>query len=278
MEDLKLDGQSIFFSNFHDKRNIIYHYTKKATALKKILRNNEFSFSHNKNLNDPKENKIWFNSDIKEQSFDWRAYFDFYQLNVQLACFTIDNIREMKKYDDTIGLVYPGRGFNHPRMWAQYSDNHEGICLAFDKDKFALNINKVKNLRKLYSDKIMYVPSLFHNINSKKIYNAYQVDSDNSRLPIDELALMKIKQGKKTFFFRKLLDWKDENEYRFVVVSKSANQISIPIDNSLVTIILGWQFPEDDLEEIIELGKKYKVHVYQMEYYNGSSHIPNEIL
>ena len=278
MEEQNLDGQSIFFSNYHDERNIIYHYTKKTTALKKILRNNEFLFSHNKNLNDPKENKIWFNSDIKEQSFDWRAYFDFYQLNVQLACFTIDNIREMKKYDDTIGLVYPGRGFNHPRMWAQYSDNHEGICLAFDKDKFALNINKVKNLRKLYSDKIMYVPSLFHNINSEKIYNAYQVDSDNSRLAIDELALMKIKQGKKTFFFRKLLDWKDENEYRFVVVSKSANQISIPIDNSLVTIILGWQFPEDDLEEIIELGKKYKVHVYQMEYHNGSSHIPNEIL
>ena len=277
MEDLKLDGQSIFFSNFHDKRNIIYHYTKKATALKKILRNNEFSFSHNKNLNDPKENKIWFNSKVGAEFFDWEGYFKFFQFNVQLACFTVDNKNEMSKHENTIGLVYPGKGFNHPRMWAQYGENHEGICLVFDRDKFLSNINEVDSIKKVYSDKIVYVPSLFHHINSSKIYNAYDIGLDDSEKPIDELALKKIEQGKKTFFFRKLLDWRDENEYRFIAISKNTEKISISIDNSLVTIILGWLYPEDDLEEVIEMGKKYKVHVFQMEYHNGSSHIPKEL-
>lgn len=30
-------------------------------------------------------------------------------------------------------------------MWAQYADNHRGVCLVFDKDEFRKDFGKLRN-------------------------------------------------------------------------------------------------------------------------------------
>lgn len=274
----KIDGESLFFSNEKEDRTIIYHYTNKKIAINKILGKNNFLFSQNKNFNDPKENKIWFNSRDDNQHFEWNDFFRKFQENIQIASFTKDNLYEKNKYINSIGVLYPGRGFNHPRMWAQYADNHHGVCLAFDKNKIENELIRNNSIFQYYCGEIEYVPSLFYKIEDEKIYNSYFFDTKDKLKSNIDLILEKTEKGRIPFFFRKMLDWKEENEYRFVIIKNNSSRLSINILDNLVAIILGWSFPESQYKKVIKLGEKYKVHVYKMEYHNGNAHLPEIIL
>jgi len=60
-------------------------------------------------------------------------------------CFTCDE-------EDGVGFSIDGiysRGFCKPRMWAQYADNHSGVCLVFDWVKIGESIRNAFREEKL---------------------------------------------------------------------------------------------------------------------------------
>ena len=62
----------------------------------------------------------------------------------KVACFTL-NAKNYEGQQDTIKVLYDAYinpGYARPRMWAQYAENHKGICLMLDKNLFEKIFNR----------------------------------------------------------------------------------------------------------------------------------------
>ncbi len=141
-------------------------------------------------------------------------------------------------------------GYDKPRMWSQYGQNHSGICLVFSRDSFMTTIkNELSKNYLIYDENINYKEIDFNSIN---IY-----DSD---LTANQIVMNNIKKDYKNIFFQKHLDYKDEDEFRVVLIQKDENVLCqnplVDISNSLKLIILGDKFPEVYLPTIKDLSRK----------------------
>ena len=108
--------------------------------------------------------------------------------------------------------------FLKPRMWEQYADNYQGVCLAFSrselKNAFKDNFQKPTEF---YSQDIKY-----------KKYNILELDS-TGRSDLNEIrdvGFEKYEKGKmkllKHTLFNKHIDYQGENEFR--ICSNSQNE------------------------------------------------------
>ena len=102
--------------------------------------------------------------------------------------------------DGKIGLSEL-EGTNHPRMWSQYAQRGLGACFAIDEERF-LKINSEKLNGKFY--KFETVQYEYKNGPSITIVEEF-VNG------IDEKI---IKQNYQELFFKKHIDWREENEKR----------------------------------------------------------------
>ena len=133
----------------------IYHYTKLSTAIEFILPSMLLKTNFLNKMNGPKENQRWFfgginvpydtlYSDIDPVTNKDEAYFgSVYRLG-----------EEIKSKIQAICFVYSDRymGYENEMMWAQYAENHKGICLEIDEELFLeennhIDIFKFQNLK-----------------------------------------------------------------------------------------------------------------------------------
>ena len=92
-----------------------------------------------KELNDPKEFADWrfdlftregrggFDKSI-EHEIDTSATI-FAKSHAKVLCATLDNESALGRGVNNIW----GRGYSRPRMWQQYGDNYQGVCMIFDR-------------------------------------------------------------------------------------------------------------------------------------------------
>lgn len=217
-----------------DSNDIIYHYTKIQTAYEYILHTNKLKLSERKKSNDPLENIVdrvntyssYVHPNTKNASKEEGskvAQFIFQKLeNSKQLCFCKNNEDpELQNF-----MVKPSQyyGFLKPRMWDQYGDNYEGVCLAFDKKEL-----KENNLG-IYSKDVEYINyEEFHRNNySIDLFKLHEVGFEE----YIKIQSNKIRQNS----FLKHKDYHGENEYRFV--SFKDEEIFLDIGNSLKAIIL----------------------------------------
>lgn len=249
----------------------LYHYTSYTTALEYLLPSGTLRFNPYSNTNDPRESKDWLFSlscpDELPEPGELNLINDkmntILKRNTKVICFTKDVVDPSNPYIDRL----VGRGFSHPRMWAQYSGNHKGVCLMFDKNK----------LEKIISDTFsnnnsLYQGSVSYGSYSRNHHNAFHAlnYSEIKHMGIKDFVERHLTTYNKELFFEKLTDWKDECEYRWVLFSKESNQFEyVKFADSLVAIVLGIDFPPV-YESILEIySKKFNVHVVRMNWYNG---------
>ena len=213
---------------------IIYHYTKTQTVYEYILHTNKLRLSDRKTSNDPIENVI--DRGIVKSFYGYRGtkkadnetadkvskYILENIKNCKQLCFCKNNDNpELQKFEVLPSEYY---GFLKPRMWDQYGDKYNGVCLVFDK-----KILKENN-PDIYSKNIEYInyEEFFRNNISIDLNNLYEIG-------IDEYfrnTLEKIKNAS----FLKHKDYSGENEYRFISFSNSETYLDI--GNSLKAIII----------------------------------------
>jgi len=226
----------------------IFHYTKRSTALEIVLSENSFKLFRLLNTNDPREYKDrllgmsgWgWTTDIDNSIKKVHHYYDdLLRKKSYFSSFSINKYRES-------GLC--SHGYNKPRMWAQYGEDHYGICLVVSKHNF-INAIDEHTLNNNYS--------VFHDIISYNTYEQYSrsrsisIDGDsfNSRTPF-QIAFEHIKKYNKELFFTKDPDYRDEDEYRVVVCQsnekelKELESIEIQTDKIIKGIIVGDRFPK----------------------------------
>lgn len=179
----------------------LYHYTSFESAVK-IIVSKIMLFSNMDSVNDinEKNGPIVFNTS-KNAELRIREILSGYK---QIS-FTTDQV--------------PKRGYDIPAMWGHYAEKGKGVCLVFDKRSL---VNYVKGRKTLYSKEVEYFDSL---------------RPDDFQYNEHYGAIEKyIRESKDTLFFHKSNDWRYEQEYRVITLTK--NLKSINVKNSLVGAIL----------------------------------------
>ncbi len=250
--------------------SILYHYTKRDTALKDILWEDEFMLSPLAQTNDPKDSdprRFSISIDIEDDTAP-----DFLELGKEadqfvrdgchLGCFTLDRAESVS--DSSTDSTRYGDGPLRARMWAQYADNHDGICLIFDQEALEDAV------------KTGLGPDDFINCKRVSYMQPPEVGSDPYELPLSKVrddfpGLMEkmflIHQSQ--YFFEKNWDWESESEYRVLVKTKSDKPITFPIADCLEGICLGSRFPKVYNKSIIELSELRSVGIFQVGWTNG---------
>lgn len=206
----------------------LYHYTSFKNACK-ILYSNSLKFSSLSNTNDTNESKAKIIAkEIRDKNIIKDAVLSFERINksrMRLLCFSQDNSGEKEKhllkmstncFDD-----YTGRGFALPRMWAQYANNHSGVCFIIDTDKLNHVITRNRTLlpKIIIRDRVKYTNhfAAFEIKHSELEYVQRLFSSNDSILHYDYL------KNTPSFleynYFQKNIDWQQENEYRILAYS-----------------------------------------------------------
>jgi hypothetical protein len=237
-------------TDFLNSDDAIFHYTKKEIAMEYILNNKQLKLGLFHSTNDPYEYKKRLTP-----AFGWGNINEsLFSKSMNLIDNTIQNTAFLSFCENSTN-----KGYEKPRMWSQYGQNHSGICLVFSKESLMKTIKD-----ELSQDYLIYDEDV----------NYKEIDSESLNiyddLTVNEIIINHIKQNHKNIFFQKHLDYKDENEFRIILVQENENNrskdILIDISDSLKFIILGDRFPDVYLPTIKDLTSKLNINYKKLHW------------
>lgn len=237
-----------------DANQYVYHYTKAATARDFILKDRTLLLGDYASTNDPKESKAWEfglvtfeNRDIGSYEHSKLSGWFSHELKsrTRLACFSKDRAPLTGNHMSDI----LNRGYARPRMWAQYADKHTGVCLVFLRTRL-VELTKAA----LGGGWLMHGDVHYKNrgILDKNERPEFMLNVDlYEALGPKAYVRSHIQTCNRFLFFEKLEDWRDEHEWRIVVVAESPQRILVPIETALVGVLHGDATDPDTSEELI---------------------------
>lgn len=243
--------------NITDSEKYLYHYTSACTAISYIFYSGTIRFSSYTGTNDPMERKNWLfdfgtNEDRdlslynRDECSDWLTRE--FKSKTMVSCFSMDGPKLSGNYLSDIAL----RGFCKPRMWAQYGDNHRGVCLVFNRSRLEELVEGQFGSKYLIkTGPVNYVDrSVGFDWDDQQF--TINVDAYES-LGRDEYFRAHLKTHYKKLFFEKMTDWQGENEWRIVVFSNEAQPLFLNFEDSLVGVVFGDETSGSYKDEIIRL-------------------------
>lgn len=231
-------------------------------------------FNSLRGTNDPKESKNWkFDFHIEDKLSPthaesmqlWNDVSEQIKTNCKVLCFS----KDMPGLgNDVLNDIYL-RGFAKPRMWAQYGDNHKGLCLVFKRERIeALLIEQFGQDAELYGSNINYRN---RPLKGDIFRSPYTLHYPLLReVGIVEYVKRHIYTYNVELIFEKSLDWRDENEYRFLMhIDRLENQF-LQFDDALGGIVFGADTSDEHQREIFQLTYKGGTQFEQICYSNGT--------
>ena len=199
-------------------------------------------------MNDPRESKDWI---LHTVSYKTGTTVDRDALDKAVA----DNKRKLRvgafcldqpsTPDDAPSL----RGYARPRMWAQYAENHRGVCIVLDRESLD------QAVRRRYPDhdgswvrggRVKYETSRNDPASMTIEYREGEVQS----------CVNEYFTGYgDSLFFAKHVDWRDENEYRWLYFDPDGSGTGsdgnkgpfIDIKDSVIALVLGEGYEDSHL-------------------------------
>jgi len=222
------------------KDDFLYHYTS-AENLLKILANMNLKLSTFVKLNDLGETDLNCNWTDSFSSLKAKRY-------IVEHCKLISFSRNYKHKGK---LCQPG--YNHPRMWAQYSNNNSGACIVINEKKLKeVNYNSLKGV--------------FHKIASVTYRHSLFDSSIQESVDVQQF----IKTNYKHIFFKKHIDWSHEGERRFFCIDGPEY---LSIKDCVELVILGKEFGDEKYFELAKLLIMNKInlipHDFAIQINNG---------
>ncbi|QIO09799.1 DUF2971 domain-containing protein [Acinetobacter lanii] len=253
-----------------DENTYLYHYTKASTAINFILKNQNLQLGSMLNTNDPKECKNWtfelntfrnsdfdkYDSDVISSKVDKSI-----KSSTYMICFTKDQPLSGDHMEDITR-----RGYGHSRMWAQYAENHSGVCLIFDK----------KLLEKFFIETFSSCTHFMQSMTYKDRFIserdlAYLINIDQlEKLGLENYTSLHAQRFKDRLFFEKLEDWKNENEYRFILQGYAEKNLLFPFKYALKGIVFGASCSDDTVQNIVKLTCERGIDYIQLKWKNCS--------
>jgi len=273
------------------------HYTTQKNA-KKIIKSMTLRFGKVCNSNDPIEmmdvraNLTTGNPWVLQVGGEsecvrgaMESYMKIYLNKIlQVICFSKGRIKNIEDgvemnikdnciyaiHNDSISAFSERPPYYLPRMWAQYGENHNGVCLIFNKRRLVNQVIKqtqsaynFKHRDVVYDDLLDSLPLRGH------MYEYHEYNAMHIKQFIQEF----LEKYSNYYYFTKDIDWRDEQEYRFLLWNKIGNNNYdnkiIKINNKILTgVILGLQNDGSQLKEILLESKIENIHKLE---YKGNS-------
>jgi len=273
------------------QEQLICHYTKREVAMEKILVTKQLRLGQIGQTNDPRESKPWeipipFTSGLqgkereKEEELVKETISEIRRVMKEewkVLCFTSEkqplnsekwplNL-EINCLLEGIEEYYFNHCYTHPRMWAQYAENHTGVCLIFDKNKLDQSINDELGQRcKLYQGLVQY-----DKIHSGEVITPLPrtLIEDIGKFGTTNSARKYLLDWYKFFFLRKHPDWETEVEYRWPAHSEKSAPEFVSITNSILMVLVGVDFPQNSESDLINLCKDLQIPAKRFVWKNG---------
>ena len=226
-----------------------YHYTTSGSAFVHILPRHELRFSRLSEMRDPIQNKDWVHVLLGSPAWsvekvrELEAVANAVAYETKILSFTLDGSTEGRRTEYA-------RGYARPRMWEQYGQNHEGVCLVFDHERLRFQVDEQcaafaqgAEQRRAMSDTVVYndMPLPGHEVWTIPRRNRIALEGAGDYKRGLENYLEK---HAPELFFRKLLDWQTEQEYRYVVMGDESGRMFVDYADTLRAVIVGARFPE----------------------------------
>jgi hypothetical protein len=187
----------------------LYHYTKLSTAIEFILPTMTLRTNFLNKMNGPKENQRWAFGSVNvpyeelypEINLNPDENIAHFESQYQLG-------EDIKSQIQAICFVYSDKyfGYENEMMWAQYTENHHGICLEIDTDLF-LEENKDTKIFK------------FQNINYNPKKENTWIHWDLRKTKTENIN-QHIERDFEALFLSKSHYWKKEFEKRLLILEK----------------------------------------------------------
>lgn len=226
----------------------LYHYCKLSTAIDFILPDRQLLLNQMGKTNDPRENKSFV---FAGSSMDPADLVNMTDRNSEIS-------KEIRR-DSKILCLSANKGdyfgYELSRLWALYGGNHEGVCIALDREKFlAENVDKLKYG---FLKEVTYVP-----LNVRRALEHRKIDHDR----IKEVGLTKYVRNEfrlehlDYLFFTKNKEWESEHEARVLYFSDKKENEFCTIKDSLEAVYLGVDFKMNYLPSIRTLCQGVKIY------------------
>jgi hypothetical protein len=229
----------------------VYHYTKATTALDHILPLKQIRLARVDSTNDPWEIRRQSSGSFSfsgrtptQQELD-----EMEQLIGRVHTVVQNAQRGSFSLDDETAATEPrgtsATGWARDRMWAQYADNHQGVCLRFDRAKLETAFRESLAPRGdcwaepvAYTDEAQLAP-----IDLRAAAADFSSYADRYR---KEHVLVR--------YFRKRRDWASEREFRLLLLDRSSDGADalVPIARAIVDVIVGCRFHENKESQRLE--------------------------
>ena len=146
-------------------------------------------------------------------------------------------------------------------MWAQYADDHSGVCFVLDHQLLHASVTAVVGVKGLYCGPVKYWSSTWAPEPA-----AYQISylEDIFQKGMDGALESHIHAHSDALFFSKHLDWRDEWEYRWVFRSDNLEPIYIPIEKCIKGIVVGEDCLPDRAMEISRLCQQKNIPLFRL--------------
>lgn len=229
----------------------IYHYTKLNTAIEFILPSMTLITNFLNKMNGPKENQEWafggFNINL------WIIYPETYSEKTHIK-HQYKLGEEIKSKIQAICFVHSDKyeGYGNEMMWAQYSENHRGVCLELDMELFIeennhLDIFKLENMNYDLKDHVLL-----------------NWDLKQSK---EENILIIIKRHFKPLFLSKSHYWEKEFEKRLLIIND--NPCKLSIRKSLTGVYYGLSTNNNYNVAIEQFIDRQQTKIYKVYFQGG---------
>ena len=231
------------FVDYLNSYDALFHYTRKNIAIENILPNRILKFGIFSSSNDPQEYRPKLTGAVGWGWDDGSNEVSEAMQNIEMLCKGRSRFISfcVNKFEN--GSLKES-GLLKSRMWAQYGDNHEGVCVVLSKNKLLKVLNENKNThQEILSSDVSYINP------ERKSQPILHVDqSEFTESTSNDIALKFFLQHKETLLFNKQTDYRDECEFRIVMVNKESgvpdeSEAFVPVDDALVGMVFGDRFP-----------------------------------
>lgn len=268
------------FEDFLASDDALFHYTRTSTALERILPDGKLRLSLLKDTNDPREYKFkllnmlgWsLPEGIADVYRDAHTVFDrIIRMECRVGCFCTNAapVIELENGKTEIDRHSSNVGWNKPRMWSQYGENHHGICLVFSRTGI------LQGLKMPYQTCAWSVSGYVHYMRDDHIPIS-AMTLDGNRLATEGLETYcahHIQGHYRDLFLTKHVDYRDEAEYRFILADPGNILQYVDISASLLGVIAGDRTPEVYFPLIEQLALKYKATCRRAYWDRGKAHL-----
>lgn len=145
-----------------------------------------------------------------------------------------DKLKELRK---PYGIVCFSELVDSDKMWKEYANNYQGICIEYSK-------------KKLIKNQFHLVPVLYKRI--KYINDYYKIDENHD----GEIVINLIDEQAEKVFLTKTMKWEYEREWRHLDFIKNGNCITAVIPKK---IYIGYNCLPDNRTRIIDYCKKSNI-------------------